>query len=161
MHDGILQLSQNWWKILRVYIVLLGDVGFWAMSMYTSRSPLVSWYERRHLPSFSERTLWRGCTLQADPLLSPLLYLLCRYNKKHMYGKKSLSLQGEFGGPIKPRLRAVSFLSSVSHARVANVERRSRETRETRAFPVSRLQSRTCVFSHVLFDGLRKKRDCS
>ena len=69
------------------------------------------------------------------------------------------------------RLRAVSLFSSVSHAR----ERASSEAREMRAaareekreplffpaFPVSRLQLRTCAFSRVLFDGIRKKRDCS
>ena len=72
------------------------------------------------------------------------------------------------------RLRAVSLYSSVSQARerASGAERRSHETRETRAqareekresraFPVSRLQSRACAFLRVLFNGLRKRRDCS
>ena len=36
-----------------------------------------------------------------------------------------------------------------------------KEKRESRALPVSRLQSRACAFLRVLFDGLRKRRDCS
>ena len=66
------------------------------------------------------------------------------------------------------------FLSSVSHARerassgeATRREKRGRQPEKKReslsgslfcAFPVSRLQSRTCAFSRVLFDGLRKKK---
>ena len=53
------------------------------------------------------------------------------------------------------------FLSSVA-TRVR--ERRAAKPRDARneGVPLSRLQSRACVFSRVLFDrGLRKKRDCS
>ena len=78
--------------------------------------------------------------------------------------------------PAIPRLHAVSLFSSVSHAleRASSVEATRREKRGRQpekkreslsgslfcAFPISRLQSRTCAFSRVLFDGLRKKRDC-
>ena len=68
-------------------------------------------------------------------------------------------------GLQRHRLRAVLFFSSVCHAReralffflpLTATRESEAAGREKRGW-----QSRACVFSRVLFDRLRKKRDCS
>ena len=93
---------------------------------------------------------------------------------QHMYANAKQSTTyctTKFHSAHNCRLQAVFFFLQLAtceralSSEASRCEKRRRQPKKKgaffRAFPISLLQSRACVFSHVLFNRLRKKRDCS